>query len=228
MTNIYFDDSLYEDNISVHDIVLFGGMKHVLKIKSYPDPKVPPFVLDSEKNYVCKEGDAVVIDLTDVDDEYDSNGYFSFDMGIILENNFVEKRKVHIYRPKNLDDLAGVYKCPDIPGKSITVDKDGTVTIDLDDRIDGVEPFSGKFEFNPFSFKFKAKENFPSQTVEDVEFTLFAYISYDPKKSALKVAAQLSAFDGYNSDSSYLIGFGDEDSGYEYDSFVNSEEAESK
>ncbi len=226
MNNIYFDDSLYEDNISVHEIHLFAGIKHVLKLKSYPDPKVPPFEVDCEKSYVYKDGDAVVIDLTDVENEYDSNGYFSFDFEITLENNFAEKRKVFIYRPKNLQDFEGVYKCSDMPGKSITVKSDGTVTIDLDDHLDGIDPFTGKLDFDPYSFKFKAKESFPSQNVEDVEFSLFAYISYDPKDNVLKVAALLSAYDGYNSDSSYVIGFGDEDSAYEYDSFKKSENSE--
>ena len=219
MNKIYIDDSLYGDSISLHDIILFGGMKHVLHIKSYPDPKVPPFEVHSDRSYVSKEENSVIIDLTDAEEEYDSNGYFSFDISIICENNFAESKKIHVYRHKDLSYFEGEYRCQDLPGKSVRISSGGTVTLDLDDAIDGVEPFSGRFEFNPYSFKFVPRESFSSQTVDDVEYSLYAYISYDPKEDALMVAATLSAYDGFDNDQSYLIGFGDEDGPFEFDSF---------
>ncbi len=211
MNNIYIDDSVYGDSIGLHDIYLFSGMRHVLNLKSYPDPDVPEYVLNCDQTFVSKDGNSIVIDLTGIEENIE------FDIEIVYGNNVSDKRKIHTYPPKTLADFAGTYRCEELPGRPIELREDGTMTIDLDDRVDGLEPFVGKVRFNPYTFGFEVIENFPVQVSDETEYSLYIYISAKPGDFSLNAAVALIASDGYNAEHYFMIGDGDEDGVYLYD-----------
>ena len=129
--NCYFQDKVYKEMISLHDVFLMLGRKHELVLETSPEVGVSDWqgISDAPLSFTI-EGKKFHIDLTKETKERE--------VKIVLsskENDFSEWFLLHLFSPIRKEDLYGTYRCLDNKRQVLVLGEKKT-SLDLDDLAD--------------------------------------------------------------------------------------------
>lgn len=218
--NCYFQDKVYKEMISLHDVFLMLGRKHELVLETSPEVGVSDWqgISDAPLSFTI-EGKKFHIDLTKETKERE--------VKIVLsskENDFSEWFLLHLFSPIRKEDLYGTYRCLDNKRQVLVLGEKKT-SLDLDDLADDLKAYeSDGFSFDPLSMEISLK--LKEQVVDGVTFVAHPDFLYSPKRKTIVGACSLEAYSEEGRDEIYLIGDGDEDSTIERSSFLLSDKEE--
>ena len=221
VNNVYFDDSLYKEQICLHDITLLSGREHVLLLCSYPETEeFDDCLLTTDGPFrATLEGRHLHLSLPDIPKPLNCTLRISSKTG-----EFDETYHLHLYPSFSYKDRIGTYVNKGNKDQRITLMEDGNVKIETADLIDSLPQFrlhSKGMDSHSLALILPEGKYIDE---EGTEFTLTPYVRFCPDKRALSVSLLLEAYkDGY-CDKAYLCGEGDEDGIIGYDTFEWKEE----
>lgn len=219
VSNIYFDDALYRDQIALHDIHLMAGRKHELHLCSFPEAPFDDLKVEVQGNILVeRKDDLLIVDVPGIREKVTAYLLLSSPTG-----GFREKFLLHLFPAFSYEDRIGLYVNERNKEQRIALLPDGRVEIETADLVDDLPLF--RFEnakLDPLSLSLRLPIG-PYEDQEGTQFQLLPNILFDASEKALHAAFFLEAYQEGLSDSAYLCGEGDEDGIVSYDRFLPAE-----